>query len=472
MSRPPGPRWELGVRPVRPAPSPFFEPGSPPQSGESGGPPHLRRVGSCHVPATVVVGMQWGDESKGKFVDVLAEHADFVVRYAGGNNAGHTVMFDDTTLKLHLVPSGIARPDVVPVIADGVVLDPVSFLEEVEQLDQLGLDPSRIKLSANAHLIMPYHRLLDRLFERSLGKNKLGTTKRGIGPCYADKAMRIGLRVQDLFDADIFWKKLHTAGKEKNRIFAKVYDELPLDLEVIGKDYLEMADQLRPFVADTFLLLNEALEAGQHVVFEGAQATMLDLDHGTYPFVTSSSTTAASACVAAGVGPRHITRIVGITKAYSTRVGAGPFPTEVDGAAGVHMVSAGEEFGTTTGRQRRCGWYDAVLNRYAGRLNQITELVVAKLDVLSGLDPIRICTQYEIEGERSTEMPYHQSDIHRAAPVYEDLPGWSDDIRGCTKLADLPAAARAYLDRLEELAGVPVTYVGTGPRRTETIATK
>jgi adenylosuccinate synthase len=422
------------------------------------------------VPATVVLGTQWGDEAKGKFIDLFAADAEMVVRYQGGNNAGHTVVAGETTLKLHLIPSGIAHPHVTPVIANGVVVDPEVLLKEYDILDAMNLNPSRVRLSANAHLVMPYHRILDKVTERWLGPNRVGTTGRGIGPCYADKAARIGLRVQDLRDPKIFHQKLEGTLKEKNRILSKVYNQMPLDVDEICDSYLSYGDRLAPLISDTSLLINRCLEREGHVLFEGAQATMLDLDHGTYPFVTSSSPTAGGVCAGAGVGPRHLSRIVGVSKAYATRVGAGPFPTEETGEAGRHMRDRGVEYGTTTGRERRCGWYDAVVTRYACRLNTLTEMIVTKLDVLTGLDPVRLCVAYEIAGERVEELPYHQSALHKAVPLYEEHQGWADDLSQCRELSDLPRTARSYLDRIEALAGLAVTYVGVGPSRYETIA--
>jgi len=422
------------------------------------------------VAATVVLGTQWGDESKGKFIDILAAEADMVVRYQGGNNAGHTVVAGETTLKLHLMPSGVMHPHVTPVIANGVVIDPEVFFSEYDLLETMNLNPARVRVSANAHLIMPYHRALDRVRERWLGPNQVGTTKRGIGPCYEDKAARVGLRVQDLRDPKIFRQKLEVAIKEKNKLLTRVYNQLPVDLEETYESYLLYGERLAPHITDTALLVNRCLERRGRVLLEGAQATMLDLDHGTYPFVTSSSPTAGGACAGAGIGPRYIERIVGVSKAYTTRVGAGPFPTEESGEIGRYMLERGEEYGTTTGRERRCGWYDAVITRYASRINTLTELIITKLDVLTSLDPIRLCVAYEIEGERVEQVPYHQSAFHKAVPIYEEHGGWHDDIRDCRSLDELPRAARAYLDRIEELAELQVAFVGVGPARHETIA--
>jgi adenylosuccinate synthase len=421
------------------------------------------------VPATVVLGTQWGDEAKGKFIDILAAGAEMVVRYQGGHNAGHTVVAGETTLKLQLMPSGVAHPHITPVIANGVVIDPEVFLREYDMLEALNLNPARVRISANAHLVMPYHGVLDRVRERWLGPNRVGTTGRGIGPCYADKASRIGLRVQDLRDPKIFRQKLEGVLKEKNRELTKVYNQMPLEFDDIYTSYLAHGDRLAPLIADTSALINRALERNAAVLFEAAQATMLDLDHGTYPFVTSSSPTAGGVCSGAGVGPRYLERILGVSKAYTTRVGSGPFPTEQDNEIGRLLRDRGQEWGTNTGRERRCGWYDAVITRYGVRLNTLTELAITKLDVLSGLDTIKLCVAYEIEGERVEEIPYHQSAFHKAVPIYEEFAGWDDDVTECRSMSELPRPARNYLARIEDLCGVPVSFVSVGPARHETI---
>jgi len=422
------------------------------------------------VPATVVVGTQWGDEGKGKLTDLLAGEMDMVVRYQGGHNAGHTIVVGEQTFALQLVPSGILHPHIVNVIGNGVVVDLRVLLDEIDMLEAKGIDTSNLVVSGNAHLVMPYHQQLDVLFERHLGKNNLGTTKRGIGPAYADKAARVGLRVQDLLDPKIFRQKLELVLKEKNPLLAKVYNRLPLDAGAIADEYLDrIVPRVEPRIADTVVLVHEYLESGRHVMFEGAQATFLDLDHGTYPYVTSSNPVAGGACVGAGVGPRHIDRVIGVAKAYLTRVGAGPFPTELTDDTGDLLIERGKEYGTNTGRQRRPGWFDAVLMRHAVRLNSLTEIFLTKLDVLDPLDTVKVCVAYEVDGRRIDHVPYHQSDFHRAVPVYEEMPGWQTDCQSATSLEELPAAARDYVLFLGELAGVPVSYVGVGPGRLQTV---
>ncbi|MGQ0668989.1 MAG: adenylosuccinate synthase [Actinomycetota bacterium] len=421
------------------------------------------------MPAAIVLGTQWGDEGKGKATDYLADRMDFVVRYQGGNNAGHTVIAEGHLLKLHLIPSGILYDHITSVIADGVVIDPRVLLEEMDELASLGVDASRLVISGNAHLIMPYHLELERATERFLGRNALGTTKRGIGPAYSDKAARIGLRVQDLFDEKIFREKLDVALKEKNQILTKVYGRLPLEADRVVEEYMGYAERLEPIVADTSMLLYEGLRQGKYVLLEGAQGTLLDLDHGTYPFVTSSNPVAGYALASAGIGPREVERVIGITKAYVTRVGAGPFPTEDPGPEGELLGERGQEFGTTTGRKRRCGWFDAVLVRYAARLNGLTELFLTKLDVLSGLRTLRVCTAYRAGGETFEDFPPHQSLFHRAEPVYEELEGWDEELDAATSFEALPEAARKYVDRLQDLAGVPVSVVSVGPSREQSL---
>ncbi|MGH2546113.1 MAG: adenylosuccinate synthase [Actinomycetota bacterium] len=421
------------------------------------------------MPATILVGTQWGDEGKGKVTDLLADRMDLVVRYQGGNNAGHTVRAGGQTLKLHLVPSGILYPGVVPVIADGVVVDPGVLLQEMDELETRGIDTSRLLISANAHLIMPYHLEMDRVTERYLGKLQLGTTKRGIGPAYADKAARIGLRVQDLTDEKIFRQKLEVVLKEKNAILSRVYNRLPLDAEDVARDYMGHGERLAPHIADTSAVLYRALRDGGRVLLEGAQGTLLDLDHGTYPFVTSSNPVSGGALVGAGLGPKEVDRVIGVTKAYVTRVGAGPFPTEDQGEAGALMQERGQEFGTTTGRRRRCGWFDAVLLRYAARVNGLTELFLTKLDVLSGLPSVKVCVAYRYEGEVFEDFPPHQSIVHKAEPVYEDLEGWPEELPGARGYDELPPAARKYVERLADLGDVPIRTVSVGPSREQTV---
>jgi adenylosuccinate synthase len=436
------------------------------------------------VPATVLVGTQWGDEGKGRFTDLIAKETSMVVRYQGGHNAGHTLVVDGETYALQLLPSGILYPHVTPVIANGVVVDPEVLLREMDTFSSRGVDVSRVRVSGNAHLILPFHQEIDRLTERRLGRAKLGTTKRGIGPAYADKSSRVGLRVQDLLDAKIFRAKLEVLAKEKNQVLAKVFNQLPLDADEIADRYLdEFRPRLEGHIADTVGLVHDALDAGQHVLFEGAQATFLDLDHGTYPFVTSSNPVAGGVCTGAGVGPRYIDRVVGVAKAYVTRVGTGPFPTELamsydavggkdrEGVSdeelrlGDHFVDVGREYGVNTGRRRRPGWFDAVMLRHAVRLNSLSELAITKLDVLDTLDTVRICVAYEVDCRRVESLPYHQTDLHRARAIYEEMPGWGTDLSSVRERAGLPPEAAAYLDRLEAEVGVPVTLVGTGPGR-------
>jgi adenylosuccinate synthase len=421
------------------------------------------------MPGIALVGLQWGDEGKGKVTDLLARDTDVVVRYQGGNNAGHTIVVEGERYALHLIPTGILYPHCTPVIGPGVVVNPSVLLEEMDALAARDVDVSKLLLSGNAHLIMPYHLELDKVTERRLGKNRLGTTKRGIGPAYADKASRIGLRVQDLLDPKIFSEKLEVALKEKNVILTRVYGRLPIDHQEVEEEYLEYANRLRPHIADTSNFVQHALDDGKTVLFEGAQATMLDLDHGTYPYVTSSNPIAGGATVGAGVGPKDIERIIGITKAYCTRVGSGPFPSEADPADGEVLVEAGQEYGTTTGRKRRCGWFDAVAGRYAARLNTLTEFVVTKLDVLSEFERIKVCVAYEYEGDRFEEFPPNQTIFNKCSAVYEELPGWGEDITGARSLDDLPKEARRYLEAIEALVKVPVSWASVGPGRDQIV---
>ncbi len=422
------------------------------------------------MPAIVLIGAQWGDEGKGKVTDLLGERVDYVVRYQGGNNAGHTVITPDgQKYALHLLPSGVLTPGCVPVIGNGVVVDPKVLLTELDGLAERGVDASKLIISADAHLIMPHHRALDRVVERYLGSARIGTTGRGIGPAYGDKVARTGIRVQDLLDPGIFRKKLELVLREKNQILVKVYNRKGIDTDAVVEEYLAYAERLRPYIADTRLVLGQALDAGKTVLLEGAQATLLDVDHGTYPFVTSSNPTAGGACVGAGIPPTRISQVIGVIKAYTTRVGAGPFPTELFDENGAHLSKVGAEFGTTTGRARRCGWFDAVVARYAVRVNGITDLVVTKLDVLSGLEKVPICVAYEVDGERVDEMPMTQTAFHHAKPIYEELPGWWEDITKCRAEAELPENARRYIQRIEELSGTKVSAVGVGPGREENV---
>ncbi len=391
-----------------------------------------------------------------------------VVRYQGGHNAGHTLVVGQETFALQLVPSGVLYDHIVPVIGNGVVVDPFVLLAEIDMLTRRGIDCSRLRVSGNAHLILPYHQQLDALHERHLGKAKLGTTKRGIGPAYADKSMRLGVRVQDLLDERIFREKIHASLIHTNKVLTKIFNRLPVDADSLADKVLaECLEPLRPYIADTTDLIHDALEADQQILFEGAQATFLDLDHGTYPFVTSSNPTAGGACIGAGVGPRHIDRVLGIAKAYVTRVGAGPFPTELFDQDGDALVDIGREYGTNTGRRRRPGWFDAVMLRHAVRVNSLTDLAITKLDILDSFETIKVCVAYEVDGKRTEKLPYHQSELHRVTPIYEELPGWKQDLSQATKRADLPQAASDYLDLIEQQVGVPVSLVSTGPGRSQ-----
>jgi adenylosuccinate synthase len=421
------------------------------------------------MPAIVLVGAQWGDEGKGKATDLLGDQVQFVVRYQGGNNAGHTVVIGDETYALHQLPSGVLSRHCVPVIGNGVVIDLAALLEEIDELEARGVSCGKLLVSANAHLIMPYHRALDKVSERFLGKAKIGTTGRGIGPTYGDKVARVGIRVQDLFDPGILQQKLELTLRDKNQLLTKVYNRRGIEAKRVAQEFTAYADRLRPYVADTGLVIGQALEAGANVLLEGAQGTLLDVDHGTYPFVTSSNPTAGGACVGAGIGPTRISKVVGIIKAYTTRVGSGPFPTELTDATGEWLRTTGGEFGVTTGRARRTGWFDAVIARYATRVNGITDLFVTKLDVLSSLDKIPVCVAYEVDGKRHDDIPMTQTEFHHARPVYDYLDGWAEDISGAKALEDLPAAAQAYVRTLEEISGARVSAIGVGPRRDQTI---
>jgi len=423
------------------------------------------------MPAIVLVGAQWGDEGKGKATDLLGDTVDYVVRYQGGNNAGHTVVIGTEKYALHLLPSGILSPNVVPVIGNGVVIDPAVLLEEIRALDSRGINTSKLVISTNAHLITPYHRTIDKVSERFLGKAKIGTTGRGIGPAYADKISRIGIRVQDLFDSSILEQKLEGALNDKNQVLTKVFNRKNMAVAEILEEYLAYAEILRPYIADTSLLLDKALKAGKTVLLEGSQGTLLDVDHGTYPFVTSSNPTAGGACTGSGIGPKAITRVIGIVKAYTTRVGSGPFPTELLDDDGDKLRTIGHEYGTTTGRNRRCGWYDAPIARYAVRINGLTDFFLTKLDVLTGWEKIPVCVAYDVDGTRHDELPASQTDFHHAKPIYEYLPGWKEDISKARSLSDLPKNAQDYVKYLEEISGAPISAIGVGPGRDETIVT-
>ncbi|MFB7129973.1 adenylosuccinate synthase [Kitasatospora xanthocidica] len=421
------------------------------------------------MPALVLVGAQWGDEGKGKATDLLGGSVDYVVRYQGGNNAGHTVVIGDQKYALHLLPSGILSPNVTPVIGNGVVIDPAVLLSELAGLNDRGIDTSKLLISGNAHLITPYHRTLDKVTERFLGKRRIGTTGRGIGPTYADKINRVGIRVQDLFDESILRQKIEAALHDKNQILVKLYNRRTIPADLVVEEYLGYAEKIKPFLADTTLVLDEALKADKVVLLEGGQGTLLDVDHGTYPFVTSSNPTAGGACTGAGIGPTKIDRVIGILKAYTTRVGSGPFPTELLDEDGEALRRIGGERGVTTGRDRRCGWFDAVIARYATRVNGLTDFFLTKLDVLTGWEQIPVCVAYEIDGKRVEELPYNQSDFHHAKPIYETLPGWTEDISKAKTFAELPKNAQAYVKALEEMSGAPISAIGVGPGRDETI---
>ncbi len=421
------------------------------------------------MPANVVLGAQWGDEGKGRVVDYFAANADYAVRYQGGNNAGHTIIVGEQKLALSLIPSGIHYPGCVPVIASGTVIDPRVLFSEMEMLAGKGFDPSRVRVSSNAHLIMPYHLKFDAVIERYLGENQIGTTKRGIGPAYTDKYARVGIRVQDLFDPKIFREKVEAALLYKNKILPRVYNTLPMDADEIVTEYLGYADRLAPHVVDTSVLLWDALKEGKHVLFEGGQGTLLDVDHGTYPFVTSSNPTAGGAAVGSGIGPKLIDEIVGVAKAYISRVGTGPFPTELHDAVGDRMIELGGEYGTVTGRRRRCGWLDLVALEYAVRVNTFTRLFITKLDILSAFDTIRVARAYQSGGERYDRFPASQSVLYHCEPVYDDLPGWGVDISGVRTYQELPAEARAYIEYIQEAVGVKVGWVSVGPERSQLI---
>ncbi|MEY4311677.1 MAG: putative adenylosuccinate synthetase [Actinomycetota bacterium] len=422
------------------------------------------------MPAVVLVGAQWGDEGKGKATDLLGGRVDYVVRYQGGNNAGHTVVIGDKKFALHLLPSGILTPEVTPVIGNGVVIDAGVLFKEIEGLESQGIDTSKLIISANAHLITSYHVTLDKVTERFLGNSKIGTTGRGIGPTYADKISRVGIRVQDLFDEKILRAKVEGALTNKNQTLVKVFNRRAISVDEVVGELLGYADRLRPHVADTALILNKALDENKVVLLEGGQGTLLDVDHGTYPFVTSSNPTAGGACAGSGIGPTKITGVIGILKAYTTRVGSGPFPTELLDEDGEKLRTIGGERGVTTGRPRRCGWFDAPIARYATRVNGLTDIFLTKLDVLTGWDKIPVCVAYEIDGKRSDELPMTQTEFHHAKPIYENLPGWKEDISGARTIEDLPANARAYVKYLEEISGTRISAIGVGQDRDATIS--
>jgi adenylosuccinate synthase len=422
------------------------------------------------MPAIVLIGAQWGDEGKGKATDLLGGRVQWVVRYQGGNNAGHTVVLPTgENFALHLIPSGVLTPGVTNVIGNGVVVDPGVLLGELKGLADRGVDTARLLISADAHLLMPYHVAIDKVTERYMGSKKIGTTGRGIGPCYEDKIARIGIRVADVLDPKLLSRKVEAALELKNQVLVKIYNRKALNPEQVVETLLEQAKEFRHRIADTGLLLGAALDAGERVLLEGSQGTLLDVDHGTYPYVTSSNPTAGGAAVGSGIGPTRITTVLGILKAYTTRVGSGPFPTELFDESGEYLSKTGGEFGVTTGRRRRCGWFDAVIARYATRVNGITDFFLTKLDVLSSRQTVPVCVGYSIDGKRTYDMPMTQSELCRAEPVYQELPGWWEDISGAREFDDLPAKARDYVSRLEELAGAPVSCIGVGPSRSQTI---
>ena len=421
------------------------------------------------MPAIVIVGAQWGDEGKGKATDLLGGKVDYVVKPNGGNNAGHTVVVNGEKYELKLLPAGILSPNATPIIGNGCVVNLEALFAEIDGLESRGADTSRLRVSANAHLVAPYHQTMDKVTERFLGKRAIGTTGRGIGPAYMDKIGRLGIRVQDVFDESILRQKIEGSLRQKNELLVKVYNRRSVIVEDIVEYFLSYADRLRPLVIDSTYVLNKALDEGKVVLMEGGQATMLDVDHGTYPFVTSSNPTAGGSCVGTGIGPTRINRVVGIVKAYTTRVGAGPFPTELFDEMGEYLQKAGGEFGVNTGRPRRCGWYDAVIARYAARTNGFTDYVLTKLDVLTGIDRIPVCVAYEVDGERHDEMPVSQTEFHHAKPIFEYFDGWTEDISGAKTLEDLPENARNYILALEKISGTRISAIGVGPDRDQTI---
>jgi len=415
------------------------------------------------------VGAQWGDEGKGKATDILGGKVDYVVKPNGGNNAGHTVVVNGEKYALKLLPAGVLSENAVPVLGNGVVINLEALFDEMDGLLARGAKADRLKIAANAHVVAPYHRVLDRTQERFLGKRAIGTTGRGIGPTYADKVSRVGIRVQDIFDESILRQKVQSALDVKNQMLVKMYNRQAIDVEETVQYFLSYADRLRPMVIEAELELNKALDAGKSILMEGSQATMLDVDHGTYPFVTSSNPTAGGACVGSGIGPTKVTHSLGIIKAYTTRVGAGPFPTELFDKWGEYLQTTGGEVGVNTGRKRRCGWYDSVVARYAARVNGFTDFFLTKLDVLTGIGEIPICVAYDVDGTRYDEMPVNQSDFHHAEPIYETMPAWEEDITGCRTFDELPEKAKDYILRLEELSGAQMSYIGVGPGREQTI---
>ena len=421
------------------------------------------------MPAVLITGAQWGDEGKGRATDLLGSRVDYVVKFNGGNNAGHTVVIGDEKYALHLLPSGILTPGVTPIIANGVVVDLAVLKQELDALNARGVDTSKLKVSANAHVITAYHRTLDKFTERFLGKRQIGTTGRGIGPAYADKINRVGIRIQDIFDESILRQKVEAALDFKNQVLVKIYNRRAIGVDEVVEELLSFRELLEPMVCDTSLMLHEAIKNDKTVLFEAGQATMLDIDHGTYPFVTSSNATAGGASTGSGLPPHKIDRVIAVIKAYTTRVGAGPFPTELFDEMGEHLAKVGHEYGTTTGRLRRCGWYDAPIARYAARINGVTDFVLTKLDVLSGLETIPVCVAYDVNGVRHDEMPVNQSDFHHATPIYEEFAGWSEDITGARRFEDLPENAQKYILALEKMSGARMSAIGVGPEREQVV---
>ena len=421
------------------------------------------------MSTTVVLGAQWGDEGKGKVTDFFASSADFVVRFQGGNNAGHTIVVGDEKLALSLTPSGVLYPNCVPVIGSGCVIDLKFLKEELEMLNDRNINTEKLAISPNAHIVMPYHKLLDQLIEESLGENKIGTTKKGIGPCYADKIQRRGIRVQDLLHQDLFEKKVKANIGETNLTLTQIYNKPSIVAVEIINEFKSYIDMVTNHIADTSLLIDKAIKDGKSILFEGAQGTLLDIDHGTYPFVTSSNTSSGNAAVGSGVGPKNIDRIVGVTKAYISRVGSGPFVTEQKNEVGDYLIEKGAEFGVVTGRRRRCGWLDLISLKYSVRVNSLTELFITKLDVLSGLDELKLCIGYNTENKVITDYPYELTTLESAEPVYETFDGWSDDISSVKNYDDLPENAKTYLKAIEDFIAVPITFISVGPERTENI---
>ena len=425
------------------------------------------------MPGIVLIGAQWGDEGKGKATDLIGTKVDYVARFNGGNNAGHTVVVGDESYALHLLPSGIISPTATPVIGNGVVVDPEVLFEEIDGLESRGVDCSRLLVSEGAHIIAPYHRVLDKVTERFLGKHKIGTTGRGIGPAYADKINRVGIRVHDLFNAEHLHDKVEASLHQKNQMLVKLYNRRPIDVNETTDELLKLGERLKPYVANTSLVLNKALDEGKTVLFEGGQATMLDVDHGTYPFVTSSNPTAGGACTGTGVGPTKITRVIGVSKAYVTRVGEGPFPTELFDETGDYIRNAGGEFGTVTGRPRRTGWFDAVVARYAVRVNGLTDVVINKIDPLRGLPKLKVCVAYKLKnGETVTEFPANFMDLVDCEPVYEEFDGFTEDITDCRSFEELPATVQSYIKELERIIECPITMLGVGPARDQVMTIK